>query len=218
MFTGLIETVGEISGVRRGDRSVTFSVDPRRDDFIVSIGDSVAINGVCLTAVSTHTKCIEFTAISETLARSSLAGLVRGDRVNLERAMLASGRLDGHIVQGHVDGLGRIIGDESAGDGVYRSIEVPSTIIPYMAEKGSVSIDGISLTIARSEGARIAVALIPHTMKSTTMCLRRPGDLVNIECDVLARYIFHILKTGRSSDTPAPVSADLLTLMETNGF
>lgn len=218
MFTGLIETIGEISAVRRGDRSVIIALDPRRDDFAVRIGDSVAVNGVCLTAVATSTKCIEFTAVSETLARSSLEGLKRGDRVNLERAMLAGGRLDGHIVQGHVDGLGRIIGDEPAGDGVYRVIEVPSALIPFMAEKGSVCIDGISLTIARSEGARIAVALIPHTMNSSTMSIRHAGDSVNIECDVLARYIFHILKSGRPSDSPPPVSADLLTLMETNGF
>ncbi len=215
MFTGLIETIGTIAAIKRGDRSATITIEPALKHFDVRIGDSVAINGVCLTVVAINGRKLEFNAISETLDRSSLSHKSNGSIVNMERALPASGRLDGHIVQGHVDGTGTMIRDERSGDSIYRWIKFPPELAPLLAEKGSVAIDGISLTIAKSTDSEIAVALIPHTIASTTMRDVKAGDIVNIECDVLARYIFRMLKYSGQPENNGP---DLLSLMESSGF
>jgi riboflavin synthase len=197
MFTGLIETMGVITGARPRGRSVELCVKPDMPDFGTAIGGSVAIDGVCLTLEKSGADGqMFFTAVSETLKRTAFDRVIPGRRVNLERAMRADGRFDGHIVLGHVDAAGRIVGDEDAGTGIVRTIEIPDELLPLMAEKGSVAVDGISLTIASVDVNRISISLIPATISKTTMSTKKSGDAVNIECDVMARYIYRMIKTG----------------------
>jgi len=194
MFTGLIETMGVIAGVRPGGRSVELCVKPDMDGFEVETGGSVAIDGVCLTLERRDAAGrMFFTAVAETLRRTAFDRVVPGRRVNLERAMRANGRLDGHIVLGHVDAVGRIVGDEDAGVSIVRTIEIPKELSPFMAEKGSVAVDGISLTIAGAGVNTISLSLIPATIGKTTMSAKKAGDAVNIECDVIARYIYRMV-------------------------
>jgi len=164
----------------------------------------VAIDGVCLT-LEKHGGNGEmfFTAVAETLKRTTFNNVTAGRKVNLERAMRADGRFDGHIVLGHVDAMGKIIADEKAGVSIVRTIEVPEDISPFMAEKGSVTIDGISLTIAKAGVNTISLSLIPATINMTTMSIKKVGDYVNIEYDVLARYIHRMLTAGILPDIPA---------------
>ncbi|MFP4416302.1 MAG: riboflavin synthase [Fibrobacterota bacterium] len=226
MFTGLIECLGTIAQVQKRQKSITLGLVPDTEDYAVAIGDSVAINGVCLTLESISGKMLFFTAVYETLRRTNLIDITSNQKVNLERALRLGDRLDGHIVQGHVDGVGRISHDKKAGVSLIRRIWIPPGLRPFMALKGSVAIDGISLTIAESTEEDIAVSLIPHTIGTTTMDIKRVGDLVNVECDVLARYIFQLLRGRRgmqmlSEKPPEQSSKDdqrLLSLLENLGF
>jgi riboflavin synthase len=219
MFTGLIETLGTIESVQRHSNSAVIGIKPDRQDLKPEKGASISINGVCLTHEETRSGVLCFTAVAETLSRTTLAHAKNGDRVNMEQALRADSRLDGHLVLGHVDGFGEIVGDKAAGPGggVVRAIRVPQELLPLMAEKGSVAIDGISLTIAAVFEDQIIIALIPATLSATTMGFRRPGDRVNIECDVLARYVRRIMECS-----PAAAGTGsgrmLLDTMERAGF
>jgi riboflavin synthase len=193
MFTGLIETTGMMSDLRRLDQSLKIGIKARNGDFDVSVGASVAINGVCLTVESIVGKSMFFTAVYETLQRTTFVKARPGDTVNLERALLANGRLDGHFVLGHVDTIGTIIADRRVGESIVRSISAPRSLGKFIAQKGSVAIDGISLTIAECQESTFDISLIPRTLETTTMGLKKPGDEVNIECDVLARYIQRLI-------------------------
>jgi riboflavin synthase len=191
MFTGLIETVGEIRSQILGGSSVRLGIAPRKTPFEAALGDSVSISGVCLTLEQVTDGQLYFRAVAETLRRTTLERARIGDTVNMERALRPTDRIGGHFVLGHVDGVGRIRSDRRTGDSVERTVEVPGELMPFMAEKGSVAIDGVSLTIAGSRAGKIAVSLIPYSLEHTTLSARKPGDQVNIECDVLARYIVH---------------------------
>jgi len=174
-------------------------IRPDAADFTVDIGASVAVDGVCLTLErSDGGGRLFFTAVAETLGRSSVGKAQAGRRVNLERAMRADGRLDGHIVLGHVDAVGRIAYDEKVGASIVRTIEIPDELYPLTAEKGSIAVDGISLTVAGAKRGSVSISLIPATMAQTTMGEKKVGDSVNIECDVLARYIYGMIKAGVS--------------------
>jgi riboflavin synthase len=192
MFTGLIETTGTLREIHRNERSVRLGIAPSDRNFNVIIGASVAINGVCLTVEAIYGSVVFFTAVYETLQRTTFAHLHQGAEVNLERALPVNGRLDGHFVLGHVDVVGRIAGDTIVGDSILRSIRMPETIRMFVAEKGSVALDGISLTVARCDDDVFEVALIPQTLMSTTMKHKKTGDEINIECDVLARYLWRM--------------------------
>jgi riboflavin synthase len=223
MFTGLIETTGTLKEVRRAEKSMLLEILPAMIDFEVAIGASVCINGVCLTLESVVGKSLFFTAVQETLYRTAFKNARCGDMVNLERALKASGRFDGHIVLGHVDGVGLIVSDRIEGNSVVRSIVVPQALGSLLAEKGSVALDGISLTIAKVENDTIEISFIPHTLKSTTMHKKKAGDAMNIECDVLARYVARMisypLEHPRSADSPAILSqGSLLDTLERSGF
>jgi len=218
MFTGLVETMGSVAGVRFYGKSVELCIKPDMAGFDVELGASVAIDGVCLTLEKLGGSGeLFFTAVSETLKRTTLARPNVGRRVNLERAMRADGRLDGHIVLGHVDGKGRIVCDEHVGVSVVRTIEVPAEFEMFMAEKGSVAVDGISLTIAKSVGCNISLSIIPATAAKTTMSIKKPGEEVNIECDVLARYLYKMVKSG-GFNTERNSGDSLLQKMERLGF
>lgn len=225
MFTGIIETIGTIKSIRRGNKSLTLQILPDCDDYTVLKGGSVAVDGICLTVESVFGKVLSFTAVYETLEHTTLARIRAGDRVNLERALCLSDRLEGHIVLGHIDGVGRIVSDRQCGDSLFRTIWVPESLRRFMAHKGSVAIDGISFTIAESREETITVAVIPYTLSETTMTVKQAGRQVNIECDVFARYIDRQLNFNPESDIEKSLSkretgsnAGIISLLEKNGF
>lgn len=194
MFTGIVEQVGTIAeavDTRTGRRLVISA--PGLDD--LAVGGSISVNGVCLTAVDTGEDTVAVDVIPETLNRSNLGSISLASKVNLELAMPASGRFDGHIVQGHVDGVGTITGLDRSGDGgVVMTVDTPESLRRYLVEKGSVTIDGVSLTIAGITDRGFTLALIPHTLEVTTLGLRSPGEQVNLEMDVLAKYVERLVK------------------------
>ncbi len=216
MFTGIIETMGTVTGARNEGTSKVLLIRPDRDDFIVEKGGSVAVDGVCLTLEGIVEGNLQFCAVTETIKRTTLCSAETGRRVNLERAVVAGSRLDGHLVYGHIDGVGKILNDCEMGGSIIRKFLMPSELVPFLAEKGSISIDGISLTIAGRRNREISVSLIPYTLKNTTMSLKKTGDTVNIECDIVARYVNSILK-GRN-DGSEITDESLLSLMERSGF
>lgn len=189
MFTGLIEEVGEIQGIRRGQRSCVLTVGCKIVLEDAKIGDSIAVNGVCLTVTSLGGSYYTADVMSETMNRSSLGQLAAGSKVNLERAMPANGRFGGHIVSGHIDGTGTvqsIIPDDNA---VWYTIAARPEVLRYIVEKGSITIDGISLTVAYVDESCFKVSIIPHTQQVTALRDRRVGDLVNLECDIIGKYV-----------------------------
>ncbi|KMQ52016.1 riboflavin synthase subunit alpha [Chitinispirillum alkaliphilum] len=219
MFTGLIETSATITSVLNSGTSIELTVHPQ-SSLQTRIGDSVAIDGTCLT-VTRHTENggMVFTAVKETLKRTTLSQPCTGRKVNLERALKLGDRLDGHLVLGHVDGTGVIESDRKEGVSLLRSIRVSKELVPYMAAKGSVAVDGISLTIASADRDLITISLIPHTLKETTMSHKKQGDQVNIECDVLARYIRHMICPDKTTDNNVKTGGEsLLKQMERYGF
>lgn len=194
MFTGIVEQIGTVEDVVDNEigRRVLLSAPGLGS---LPIGASIAVNGVCLTAVEAGDDTVAVEVIPETMQRSNLGTLVKESQVNLERPMPASGRFDGHIVQGHVDGLGEIAAIEHDSDGgVVMTVGVPDSLRRYMVEKGSITIDGVSLTVASLTDDGFTVALIPHTLDVTTLGLRKPGDTVNLEVDVLAKYVERLLE------------------------
>jgi riboflavin synthase len=216
VFTGLIDSVAALKSVNREKRSISLAVIPDCAQYEVNPGDSVAVNGACLTVESVSGNVLFFTAVYETLSKTTLANAAAGDTVNLERALRPTDRIGGHIVLGHVDGVGQIISDRTVGDSVVRSVRVPEALRRFMAPKGSVALNGVSLTIADARGDTIEVSLIPYTLEATAMKSLRAGDAVNIECDVLARYIARLLEHG-GADEPNS-GTNLLARLETLGF
>lgn len=193
MFTGIVEHLGSATRVADVERGRRLSVDAGPLASGVEIGDSVAVNGVCLTVVAVDGTALEFEAIGETLDRTNLGRVEAGDRLNLELPMAATGRFDGHIVQGHIDGTGTVRSSEPDGAGSRMWIDVHSTLLRYVVEKGSVTLDGVSLTVAGVDDAGFEVALIPHTLSVTTLGTRAHGSVVNVEVDVLAKYVERLL-------------------------
>ena len=189
MFTGIIEELGVVE--RAGTRLEIRAREVLSD---LAPGASIAVNGVCLTAVRIPVAAFSADVSPETLARSSLGALRSGDEVNLERPLSPSGRLGGHLVQGHVDGTGSFLELEPAGDGNWwLKVAIPEDLERYVVEKGSIAIDGISLTVAAIADGVMSAAIIPHTYASTNLKSRRSGERVNIECDVLAKYVEKLL-------------------------
>jgi riboflavin synthase len=194
MFTGIIEQIGSVENVTDNEigRRLVLSAPGIGE---LPIGASISVNGVCLTAVETGKETVSVDVIPETLQRTNLGALTRSTQVNLERPMPADGRFDGHIVQGHVDGIGTLAGIERSDDGgVVMSIDASESLHRYLVEKGSVTVDGVSLTVASLTGEGFSVALIPHTLEVTTLGLRNEGDTVNLEVDVLAKYVERLLR------------------------
>jgi riboflavin synthase len=196
MFTGIVEELGvvrEIAGGRLAVGCRTVSAD-------AEIGSSVAVNGVCLTVVERSDERLAFDLSEETIRRTGLSRLRDGDGVNLERPLRLSGRVGGHLVQGHVDGVGEIDGvTPDAEGGAWVTVRTPPDLRRYVVEKGSVCVDGVSLTVAALDGAAFSVALIPHTLAVTTLGMVRPGDAVNVEVDVIAKYVESMLAGVRGS-------------------
>jgi riboflavin synthase len=204
MFTGIIEDWGKVLRVEYLDqeRKLVLELPPHLTD--VQLGDSININGVCLTVVQKGGQAIKVDLSPETLQRTTLAEVKEGERVNLERALKLSDRLGGHIVMGHIDGIGVITGKWAEGNAIFLKIRVPLSVSKYVVQKGSIAIDGISLTVNACEGEDIQVTLIPYTVKKTTLIERKVGDRVNMEADILGKYIEKML--GRKSEGPMDLS------------
>ena len=196
MFTGIVREVGRVVGVEGGPEGRTLVVEAPATASSTAVGDSVAIGGVCLTAEAVDGDRIRFHAVLETLRRTSLGQLSEGSDVNVEPALRAGEPLGGHYVQGHVDGLGAIGSVEAEGDGLRVVVEAPPEILRYCVEKGSITVDGVSLTVAELLDDAFAVALIPHTLEATTLRDLAPGQPVNLEVDVLAKYVERLAAPG----------------------
>jgi len=200
MFTGIIEETGKIVSVQKGQKSSRLSIEGKLIFDDLKLGDSVAVNGVCLTVSSLSKTIFVADVMSETISRSSLGALKQGSLVNLERAMAANGRFGGHIVSGHIDGTGTVAGIKKDDNAVWITIDTSDKISRYIIEKGSIAIDGISLTVARESKNQFAVSIIPHTGKETTLLQKKPGDTVNLENDLIGKYVERFVGLGRSSD------------------
>lgn len=199
MFTGIIQTVGRIARLEPRAGDVRLHVDTAALDLAdVQLGDSIAVSGVCLTAVALDARGFSADVSNETLALTTLGKLKPGDPVNLEKALRLADRLGGHLVSGHVDGVGKVVLIAPDGRSQRWSFEVPATLARYIAAKGSVCIDGASLTVNEVSATRFGVNLIPHTVEHTAFHARRVGDAVNIEVDVVARYVERLLSHGET--------------------
>lgn len=214
MFTGLIEEIGTISRPCPGSGGqLTLRADIVRQG--CRLGDSIAVNGVCLTVTAQAGEALSFDVSPETLRRSNLGRLKTGQSVNLERALAADGRFGGHLVSGHIDGIGRLQSRVNEGNSVIFSFTAPPEIARYLIVKGSIAVDGISLTITALQGERFSVAVIPHSLDRTTLAERKTGDPVNLESDLVAKYIEKLLPGGQPAG--ADKRLDLATL-RAHGF
>lgn len=189
MFTGIVEEVGTVLSVRQQNNSLVLAIEAEVVLQGSKEGDSIAVNGVCLTATSIGRDSFLADVMPETFRRSSLKEVHKGSKVNLERAMAADGRFGGHIVSGHVDGTGEILNRQKEDNAVWITIGAKPEVLHYIVEKGSVAIDGISLTVASVSEKSFQVSIIPHTGKETTLLLKEKGDTVNIECDIIGKYV-----------------------------
>jgi riboflavin synthase len=200
VFTGIIRELGRVTGVERGASAIRLRLEAPQTAAQVVVGDSVAVNGVCLTAVAVDDGALAFDAVPETIRRSSLGRLETGDEVNVEPALRVGEALGGHYVQGHVDGVGRVRSVAAEDDDVVVWVDTPADLLRYLVEKGSVTVQGVSLTVAGVDDDGFSVALIPHTLAETTLDALGAGDPVNLEVDVLAKYVERLVApTLRSS-------------------
>lgn len=193
MFTGIIEEVGSVASIRKGAHSCVLTVNASRVLGDVHLGDSIATNGVCLTVTSFTSHSFSADVMHETLNRSSLGSLHIGSPVNLERAMLAGGRFGGHIVSGHIDGVGTVSSIKEDDNAVWYTVEAPSSILRYIIEKGSITLDGISLTVAKVTNSNFSVSIIPHTRAQTNLASKKVGDVLNLENDLVGKYVERLM-------------------------
>ncbi len=196
MFTGIIEELGSIDFIQKKSQSAKLGIRCRKVLEKTKVGDSIAVNGVCLTVTSMSGQGYTADVMAETLDRSSLGRLSRGSLVNLERAMPADGRFGGHMVAGHIDGTGTVRGISRDETAVWYRIEAAPGILRYVVEKGSIAIDGISLTVAQVSEIDFSVSVIPHTQQETNLVQRKNGDIVNLECDIVGKYIEKLCRGG----------------------
>ena len=218
MFTGIIEAVGKVQSVRQAGGDVRLSIDAAGLDMNdVKLGDSIATSGVCLTVVDFGAHWYAADVSLETISRTSLNSWKTGTRVNLEKALLPTTRLGGHLVSGHVDGLGEITLARQDARSLYFEVKAPDALAKYMAEKGSITVDGISLTINHLNGALMSLNLVPHTATQTTINDWQVGTKVNLEIDVLARYLERLLMGDKAAQSTTKNTIDMNFLAE-NGF
>lgn len=200
MFTGIVEEKGIIKSINKGSNSSKLIIEGNKIFSQLQLGDSVAVNGVCLTVCSFTGKTFEADVMGETLSRSSLGSLEQGSQVNLERAMAANGRFGGHIVSGHIDGMGTIVSMTPDEIATWVKISTKPEIMKYIVQKGSIAIDGVSLTVAKVGIDDFQVSLIPHTGKETTLLSKKTGDTVNLENDIIGKYVEKLLGIGQEQE------------------
>lgn len=200
MFTGIVEEKGTVKHISLAGISGSIAIRARKVLEGTRIGDSIAVNGVCLTVVSLQSDGFTADVMAETIRRTSLGRCQPGDRVNLERAMAADGRFGGHIVAGHIDGVGTIRSAVPEGNAVWITIDTPPQILRYIVEKGSIAIDGISLTVAYVDESVFKVSVIPHTAAETTLLSKKAGDIVNLENDIVGKYVEKLMRPAGAYD------------------
>lgn len=193
MFTGIIEEIGTIIAIEKRNQSAKLVISANKILQDIHLGDSIAVNGICLTACQVSKSSFTADVMVETIHRSNLGSLKKGSVVNLERAMPANGRFGGHIVSGHVDGTGTIINFKREENAVWVGIKANQAILKYIVEKGSIAIDGISLTVAYVDDSCFKVSIIPHTANETILLQKKAGDTVNLECDIIGKYVEKLL-------------------------
>ena len=217
MFTGIIEETGTIKKVIGGGESGSIAIRASKVLSDAKIGDSIAVNGVCLTVTSMQGDGFTADVMAETLRRTNLGTLSIGSKVNLERAMAANGRFGGHIVAGHIDGTGEIISLKPEGNAVWVTVAADAEILHLIVPKGSITIDGISLTVAYVDTSVFKVSVIPHTGEETTLLNKKPGDIVNLENDIVGKYIEKLIQPFEQDESKKESSITMEFLME-NGF
>ncbi|WP_028610482.1 riboflavin synthase [Paenibacillus harenae] len=218
MFTGLIEEVGQMKGITKQGEAMLLVIGAARVMDGVKLGDSISVNGVCLTVTAFDRATFSADVMPETYRKSSLHQLRLGEKVNLERAMQAGARFGGHIVQGHIDGTGQIVSRENDANAVVFTVRLNDTgMLRYVIPKGSITIDGISLTVADTTASSFTVSIIPHTLSETALQHKHAGDTVNIECDVIGKYVDHLLHF-RQPESAQPKSKLTTSFLMENGF
>ena len=215
MFTGIIEEVGTIKNIKKGIHSATLEISSKTVNSDIALGDSVAVNGVCLTVTAFSSSGFSADVMHETLNRSSLSALKSGSRVNLERAMAANGRFGGHIVSGHVNGVGTIVKKIKDDIAIRYTFKTSPDVMRYIIEKGSVAIDGISLTVTNESADRFSVSIIPHTLGATILSEKGEGDIVNIETDIIGKYVEKFLLPSSKQEKKSELTMEFLIQ---NGF
>lgn len=203
MFTGIVEEVGRVAGIQRGSKSAVLRISGDIVFGDLNQGDSVAVNGVCLTVTDFSGRVFLADVMGETLDRSSLGLLRQGSPVNLERAMPANGRFGGHIVSGHIDGTGTVARVRKEDNAVWYTVAAAPKLMRYIVEKGSVAVDGVSLTVAAVTGESFRVSVIPHTAKATALSFKSAGDAVNLETDIVGKYVERLLAPGKDAKAPS---------------
>lgn len=223
MFTGIIEEVGRIKAVTQSAKSIRLTIACSKSIEGIKLGDSIAVNGICLTAALLGPDWFAADVMPETLRRTGLHQLGQNDTVNLERALRFGDRLGGHLVSGHIDGTGKLSQRIREDNAIWLMIETPSELLRYIVPKGSVTLDGVSLTVAKVDESSLSVSLIPHTANLTILGSRKVGDLINIECDIIGKYVEKLLQpsppdmnsNASSSRESTGISLDFL---KENGF
>lgn len=213
MFTGIIEELGTIKSLEVKSKNPAIELLAAEILSDINIGDSISVNGVCLTVISFTRGSFKVEVMPETLKKTALSGLKRGDKVNLERALPLGGRLGGHLVSGHIDGVGEIIKKYRETNAVVIAIEASPEVLKYVIPKGSIAIDGISLTVVELKQNSFTVSLIPHTAKMTTLGFKQPGDMVNLEGDMIGKYVEKFISGPKKKDTvfsPGNITMDVL--------
>jgi riboflavin synthase len=215
MFTGLIEELGRIEKVIKSTKSAIIAIKAHKILEGVKIGDSISTNGVCLTITSFSSNSFTVDVMAETMRSSNLKNLSSGEIVNLERALRVGDRIGGHIVSGHIDGIGVIQNYEKEDNAVWVTIAAEAEILKYIVQKGSIAIDGVSLTVAYVDSTEFKVSIIPHTKEMTTLLYKKIGDQVNLECDMVGKYIEKLLGTKEQTSTKRTID---LNFLSENGF
>ena len=218
MFTGIVEEIGTILSVKKGVKSsaLTISGDLIFED--MHIGDSIAVNGVCLTVTNKTKESFTADVMAETLRRSSLGSLKAGSKENLERAMAANGRFGGHIVSGHIDGIGEIESFVREDNAVWVTVKTPVKLLKYIIEKGTIAIDGVSLTVAYVDNRCFKVSLIPHTAANTILLSKKAGDIVNLENDIVGKYIEKLMHFDEQVEEDTKTTGISMDFLAKNGF
>ena len=215
MFTGIVEEIGELSSITKSSKGARITIKAKKVLEDVKLGDSICTNGVCLTVTDFDKEKFSVDVMAETMRRSNLGSLSKGSRVNLERALRACDRLGGHIVSGHIDGVGEIESYTKEDNAVWISVKVPDSLLKYIVEKGSIAIDGVSLTVAYVDHERFKVSIIPHTKDATTLLKKNIGEMVNLECDIVGKYIEKFIKHEENPSAKKGIDIDFLS---THGF
>lgn len=216
MFTGIIEEIGTVRRIERGAAGARLTIAAKTVLEGTKLGDSIATNGVCLTVVSMTADSFSADVMAETLRRSSLGALQSGSPVNLERAMPANGRFGGHIVSGHIDGTGTVASQKREENAVWVTVRTPTPLLRYIVEKGSIAIDGVSLTVAAVDEISFSVSIIPHTGVQTILLGKKPGETVNLECDMIGKYVEKLLAPYTAEKSAA--SGITMEFLTRNGF